>query len=94
MHGDPVPAATLNDGSGLPHLVVADLVFRECLLRELFKTGCFGNDLRQAAEELAKILSESSSDSQPFDAAEWVLTDRLGFRRIHEKLGWCPAKAP
>ena len=94
VHGDSVLPAAFTDPSGYPHLVVADLVFRECMLRELFTLGCFGADMRQAAADVDKALAAIPSGSKPFDALEWIVNDRLHFRRIHQKLAWSRAPAP
>jgi hypothetical protein len=90
VHGDAVPAHAFNTAHGTPHLVVADLVLRECLLRELFQLGCFGADLRHAAEKLDRALALAGipEGPEPFDALDRVISERLKFQRIHRELGW------
>jgi hypothetical protein len=88
VHGDAVPLTVFNAASGIPHLAVADLVMRECLLRELFHYGCFGSDIRQAAEELNQHFAGIPQGPEPFDAVEYCLDWHLEFSRVHRVLGW------
>lgn len=88
VHGDSVPSAAFNTAHGTPHLVVADLVLRECLLRELFQRGCFGADLRDFAEKLDRAFAGIPEDAEPFDALEWAFDLHLKFGDIHKELGW------
>lgn len=88
VHGDAVPAHALNTAHGTFHLVVADLVLRECFLRELFQRGCFGADLRDAAKKLDHARAGIPDGPEPFNALEWVVDDSLKFSRIHKELGW------
>lgn len=92
VHGDAVPAHALNSTSGTSHLVVADLVLRECLLRELFQCGCFGADLRNAATMLGRALAGIPEGPEPFDALEWVVDWHLKFQKIHGELGWSKSR--
>ncbi len=94
VHGNAVLPGAFTDALGFPHLGVADLVFRECVLRELFRFGCFGADVRQAASDFDNAFAEIPSGSEPFDAVEWVVNDRLHFCRIHQKLGWSRVATP
>lgn len=94
VHGDAVPTATLNTAHGIPHLVVANLVLRECLLRELFQRRCFGADLRDTAERFDRTLAENSEGAEPFNALEWVFDLHLKFRDIHKELGWSKPDPP
>lgn len=94
VHGDAVPAHAFNSISGIPHLVVADLVLRECLLRELFQRNCFGVDLCDAATKLDRVFAEIPEDPEPFDALEWVVDWRLQFQQIHRELGWSKSPTP
>lgn len=96
VHGDAVPAHAFNTAHGTPHLVVADLVLRECLLRELFQLGCFGADLRHAAEKLDRALALAGipEGPEPFDALEWAFDLHLQFGRIHNELGWSKPETP
>lgn len=94
VHGNAVPAYAFNPASGLPHLVVADLVLRECLLRELFQRGCFGADLRDTAEKLDRELTGIPEGDEPFDALEWAFDLHLKFGRIHKELDWSQPETP
>jgi len=88
VHGDAIPSTAFNAASGTPHLVIADLVMRECILRELFQYGCFGSDIRQAAVKLNQHLAGIPQGPEPFDAVEFWLDWHLRFSRLHRALGW------
>jgi len=88
VHGDAVPTHAFNTAHGTPHLVVGDLVLRECLLRELFRRGCFGADLRDAAKKFDHALAGIPEGPEPFNALEWAFDLHLKFGRIHKELGW------
>ncbi len=88
VHGDQVPAADFATASGIPHLVVADLVFRECILRQLFELRCFGDEIRQAAATFEGTLEGVPEGPEPFDSLEWAVNMHLQFDRTHEEFGW------
>ena len=88
VHGDAIPSTAFNAAAGIPHLVVADLVMRECILRQLFQYGCFGADIHQAAAKLNQILAGFPQGPKPFDAVEYWLDWHLEFSRVHRALGW------
>ncbi|MDD5558409.1 hypothetical protein [Candidatus Methylomirabilis sp.] len=94
VHGDAVPTHAFNTAQGMPHLVVADLVLRECLLQELFQRGCFGADLRDTAEKLDRARTGIPEGAEPFNALERAFDLHLKFRRIHKDLGWSKPKTP
>ena len=94
VHGDAIPAHAFNTAHGTPHLVVADLAFRECLLHELFQFECFGADLRDAAARLDHALVGIPDGPEPFDALEWAFDLHLEFGRIHKELGFSKPETP
>jgi hypothetical protein len=88
VHGDAVPAYAFNTANDVPHLVVADLVLRECILLQLFDLGCFGADIRQDAAKLEQHLAGVPEGPEPFDPKEHLFDWNLQFSRIHRELGW------
>lgn len=88
VHGDEVPAMDFQSASGMPHLVVADLVFRECILRQLFELGCLGANIHEAAASLDRNLANVPEGPEPFDPLEWAINVYLEFGPIHKVLGW------
>jgi len=87
VHGDAIdPSVLIYKAPGrdwLTHLIVADLVFWECVKRELFSQGAIGEKVH---EEIERYNTQSGSlDELPHEyLVEWL----LGFRDIHQTLGW------
>lgn len=68
--------------------IVADLVFWECVTRELYAHGCLGDDVKKYSAEFDKLFPD-----QPSGGAEPVLLAGLmgfGFSEIHRAFGWAP----
>lgn len=68
----------------ITHYIVGDLVFLECIKRELFKLGLIGDKARECAKKFDDAFKNSSSGSCLYDIAEWF----LGFRGAYGALGW------
>jgi len=68
----------------LTHLIVADLVFWECVKRELFNHRCIGDDVYSCAKEWDKAFPEEPKGT----AIEPLAGLFLGFDDVHKALGW------
>jgi hypothetical protein len=70
--------------SRLPFLEIADVVFGEILIRELYRKNCYGTELRNIAENLAR-------DFPGREVEEWE-EEQLGIHfhldRLHRGLDW------
>lgn len=86
VHGDTVPLSNLIYKDWLTHLIVADLVFLECVKRELFDHKCIGNNVRSIEEGDDKLFPNESKRTSNDSTVGWV----LGFDDIHRALGWIP----
>jgi len=87
VHGDLVPACDLIYKDWLTHLIVADLVFRECMMRSLWNQRLIGENIRSSAKELCK-----KNQVDPVNKIEEVLIRRsFRFNNVHEALGWIPS---
>jgi len=83
VHGDLVPTSQSAYRGWVTHLIVADLVFWECLTRELFNQQCIGDIVRACAEEIEKLLTSSDETS-----SDQLLGTFLGYDEVHKALGW------
>ena len=83
VHGDLVSSSDLQYKGLFSQLVVADLVFWECIKHELFKYKCIGDKVRSS---LKKINKTDSNESKKIEAI--IIEYALGFDRVHETLGW------
>lgn len=90
VHGDHVEQEQLlyRDVDLLTHLIVADLVFWECIKRELFKQKCIGDNVRN----LAKIYDDAFPNEQEETTEEPLAGRMLGFNEVHQTLGWLEEK--
>jgi len=84
VHGDPIDHNQLIFNDWRTHLNVADLVFHELLLRELFELNCVGEDVRSCVKD----FEETFSDGDEKMPTEPVLRAFFGFDDIHRALGW------
>ncbi|MFB3855671.1 MAG: hypothetical protein ACE148_17870 [Vicinamibacterales bacterium] len=88
VHGDVITPEKLRyepQGNGwLTHLIVADLVFWECVTRELYAHGYVGESVRE-------FLAMLGDPNEPHGIAERTVLDGLAgfdFQRVHRALGW------
>jgi hypothetical protein len=91
VHGDKVDSERLRYRSGpcgdwLTQLLVADLVFWECVVRLLYKERLIGGDVLELATELDKLFPEPSTEELVEQLASWRWF--LGIDDVHEALGW------
>lgn len=88
VHGDYVnPELILcytPDIEWLTHLIVADLVFWECIKRELFNNRCIGDNIYYSVKKLDKAFPEESKGTSIEPLARLF----LGFDDVHRALGW------
>jgi len=88
VHGDTIQQGQLRfqsiERTWLTHLIVADLVLRELVMRELYRYGCVGENIRKCAAECDKILPGTAESRH----ASWC----LGFDDVHRALGWLPER--
>jgi len=68
----------------LTHLIVADLVFWECVKRELFKHRCIGDNVYSCAKEWDQAFPEEPQGTSIEPLARLF----LGFDDVHKALGW------
>ncbi len=86
VHGDQVPATDLIYRGWLTHLIVADLVFLECVKRDLFLHGCIGENVRACTKKWHELFPGEPLDTLEKTVARWL----FGFSNVHEALGWIP----
>ena len=67
---------------------MSDLVFWECVKRELFENKCIGQNVYSCAEKITKSTAEDEKESVTELLARWF----LGFKEVHKALGWLPEK--
>ncbi|MEW6620728.1 MAG: hypothetical protein AB1422_15570 [bacterium] len=88
VHGDHINSEQLKyetrDKNWLTHLIVADLVFWECIKRELFNQKCIGDNVRECAKEFDKAFPNEPEGTSEEPLARWF----LGFSDMHSALGW------
>lgn len=84
VHGDQIPYSELIFKDWITHLIVSDLVFLECVKRELFKNRCIGQNVYSCVERISKLMVEEEKD----DLTDALARLFLGFKEVHETLGW------
>lgn len=88
VHGESVPYSELIFRDWITHLIVSDLVFLECVKRELFKNKCIGRDVYECADKIARSAVEDEKQAITETLARWF----LGLKEVHKALGWLPEK--
>jgi hypothetical protein len=84
VHGDPVSNIRLRFKRWISHLIVADVVFWECLVRILFEHRLLGSDTRRLAR-----MWDQVDPKQPAGFHEQHLLDLdFDFAAAHVALGW------
>lgn len=68
----------------ITHLIVADLIFLECLKRELFDLQVIGDSTRELAKKIDSLPLKNTTGSCLYHLVEWD----LGFNDIYKSLGW------
>jgi len=88
VHGDYVKPECIQycvlDIKWLTHLIVADLVFWECVKRELFKHRCIGDNVYSCVKEWDKAYPEEPKGTSIEPLARLF----LGFDDVFKALGW------
>lgn len=88
VHGDVVPPKLLRYQTSkrkwLTHLIVADIVFSECIARELYAQECIGDSVRAVIPKWQKAFPEE----QPEILESLLLDMHLRFEVAHRALGW------
>lgn len=88
VHGDQIKLERLRyptpDRDWLTYLLVADIVFWECVQRELFDQECIGDDVRSCARKWDEAFPDEPKGTSEELLAEWF----FGFNDIHRALGW------
>lgn len=80
VHGDVVQPNRLKYRRWLTHLIVADLVFGECIESDLYKLRLIGRDIRKSLRSHAGNNANEIEQSM----TDWL----LGHSDVHRKLGW------
>lgn len=95
VHGDEIqlkdllyPTPNMN---WITQRIVADLVFWECIIHELFALGCLDEDVNQRVARMEQFLESPAGDSDRAEAEKAVLDIFMGLSQIHLALGWLPA---
>lgn len=89
VHGDWVPTSYLIYKDWLTHHIVADLVFRECMMRDLYMRGLIADNIRSYIKDLENIFPDKPLSKID---EENIIRRRLGFNDVHEALGWIPMR--
>lgn len=92
VHGDRLDLQALlypsaDPGSSLSHLIVADLVYWECVVRLLFQNGLIRNDIRDLAlkwHEAYPAWGDVEATVRRFVSGSLG----FGFDAVHKALGW------
>jgi hypothetical protein len=92
VHGDEVPldAMLLHSTNWLTHLIVADLVMRELIVRELHAAGLIATSAHDGAQLPAQAFPNVTAADMESTLSQLFLQTRFGFRSIHQRLGWLP----
>ncbi len=85
VHGDTITVEDLRYKNWLTHLIVADLVLRELVMRILYQYGCFGEKLRR---NVAIWAPHSSDSAEALEASLLPGILGLDFESVHQVLGW------
>ena len=89
VHGDAISPEQLRYRAPardwLTQLIVADLVFWELVMRELYDHGCLDDNVRKCSADWDKALSEEGRASETL-LVPWF----LGFNCVHRALCWLP----
>jgi hypothetical protein len=94
VHGDHVGQEKLRycapDRAWLTHLIVADLVYLECIKREMYRQECIGGNVRALANEFDATFPDGpeGSSKEPLARCFW------GFKEVHQALGWLKNTRP
>jgi len=90
VHGDSIKPKMLQYRSAvrdwLSQLIVADLVFWECVTRELYSQKCIGTNARACSDHLDKLFPNKPAGSAEGTIANWF----LGYDKVHQSVGWLP----
>ena len=94
VHGDPINRRRLqhkaHGKSWITQLIVADIVFWECVTRELYDHKCIGANARSCSADWAKMFPNEPAGSIEANLANWF----LGYDDVHRSLGWLPKLKP
>jgi len=88
VHGETVTTEDLRYKDWLSHLIVADLVLRELVMRILYQYGCIGEKLRR---HIAEMAPHSSDSTGVVEAALLPGILGLDLEGVHQALGWIPS---
>jgi len=89
VHGDVIDHTAIQYAQWITHGIVADLVYWQCLVAELYELKCMGDSIRELAKEWdAAFPDEKPGTAEPL-LAEWF----LGFKPYQQVLGWLPKSA-
>ncbi|MBU2541702.1 MAG: hypothetical protein KJ593_07345 [Candidatus Omnitrophica bacterium] len=74
----------VSDKKWINYHIVADLVFLECVKRELFNMGCIGDNARDCAKKWDESFPDEKDESATQLLAEWF----LGIKDVYRAMGW------
>jgi hypothetical protein len=87
VHGDKIDPENLGYKDWITHLIVADLVFRELIMRILYEHKCVGEDISHRATQWANAYG---GNAEKFEQAIIPGVRGLDFEGVHKTLGWIP----
>jgi len=88
VHGDPVEIERLRYKRWVSHLIVADVVFWQSMVEQLYSLRCFGADLRRMSREYDRMCPDKQPGWHEQELKDWL----LGFDDVSRSLGWRPKK--
>lgn len=91
VHGDKVKKKDLIYQGWITHLIVADLLFRECLIHELFNVGIFKEEIKKWADEWIKAVKGnriSNNSTGRNELEKMILRSKFDLEVVHRALGW------
>lgn len=87
VHGDPVKHEDLRYRQWISHLIVADVVFWQCMVEQLYDLRCIGADVRRLSRRHDRVCP----DEEPGWYEKELKDSRLGFDELSSGLGWRPS---
>jgi len=84
VHGQQVASAEMVYHGEITTMMVADIVFWECVKRLLFEHEFIGDAARACSKKLDEMSPESSAGS----TLDHIAREMLGFNDVHRALGW------
>lgn len=91
VHGDRVQGNDLSYSGWITHLIVADLLFRQCIVHEMYKEGIFKEEIKKRADDWRKAVQgdvENNHGASSNELEKMILRSKFDFEKVHKALGW------